>query len=497
MWVKLQFLRAEFDSPDRQLLGLSDMEIVSISGRKYLLVAGAADAGLSSYEILSDGSLRATDDILLSVGSGTLGVADLTVFYVDGMAYVLPSGKTDDNQVVYAVLNGDLGNSASYVDPVSFDKWEFTTAVVVDGNSYIFGSAWNQSGFFQFDVAAGGVLTNPQIYADTEALFLEDVQAISSAKLHGKANLFVASGLDAGLHNYAVASDGTLTLLDTVARTDVGFAAITAVAAVDVGARAFVVVASAGTDSLMVMRVSDTGKMNLVERLVDDNTTRFADASVLEMFQYGGRYFMVAAGSDDGISLFEITYKGQLDMLATIADTENSTLDNVTDVEVTVQNGKAYIFVSSATDHGFSEFVVKLPSTTNLIYGADTGDRIVGTTGDDTIYGLGHGDMLYGRNGDDHLIDGRGNDYMWGGNGADVFEFTLDGRKDYIMDFEIGVDRIDLRDLPLLYHYSAITIHAKTWGARLEARGEVIFVYSDDGSKLKPEMFDQDDFIFG
>ncbi|MGE4612367.1 MAG: hypothetical protein AAED33_13450 [Paracoccaceae bacterium] len=64
MWVEFQFLAAEFDSPERQVLGLPDIETVSISGRNYLLVAGAADAGLSSYEILNDGSLVASDDVL-------------------------------------------------------------------------------------------------------------------------------------------------------------------------------------------------------------------------------------------------------------------------------------------------------------------------------------------------------------------------------------------------------------------------------------------------
>lgn len=494
MWVELQFLRADFDSPERQLSGLSDMEVVSISGRTYLLVAGAADGGLSSYEVLSDGSLVASDDLLISAGSGTQGVSDLTSFTVDGVMYLLPAGSFDDNQAAYQIDSG--GNFIAAQDnPAS--GWDMTTVVEVGGNTYLFGTTWGQSGFFQYDVLAGGVLANEVGYADTVDTYLQNVTAISSAVLHGNTYLFVASGLDAGLHSYAVGADGSLTWMDTVAPNDYGFAGITAVEGVDVGARAFVVVAVAGVDTLMVLRVSNTGQMNLVERLVDTNDTRFAGVTALEVFEFNGRFFVIAGGSDDGVSLFEITYKGQLDHLATVSDTGATTLQNITDIEVTVVSGQAYVFVSSATDHGFTQFVVDLPNVANLIEGGAVVDTLTGTAANDTIYGYGRSDTLYGMAGDDRLVDGRGNDYLWGGTGADVFEFTRDGRKDYIMDFEIGVDKIDLRDFPMLYDISALTINARSYGARIQYGDEMIIITSVDGTRLTPDMFSQDDFIFG
>ncbi|MEO1918337.1 MAG: hypothetical protein ABGW81_01230, partial [Paracoccaceae bacterium] len=75
-------------------------------------------------------------------------------------------------------------------------------------------------------------------------------------------------------------------------------------------------------------------------------------------------------------------------------------------------------------------------------------------SGNDTIYGHGRSDELRGMGGDDRLVDGRGNDFICGGEGADVFEFIADGRKDYIMDFEIWMGLIDLHDVPMLHQYS-------------------------------------------
>ncbi len=499
MWVELQFLRAEFDSPERQLLGLSDMDTVSISGRKYLLVAGAADAGLSSYEIFNDGSLMASDDVLWSTSSGTEAASGLSVFTIAASTYVLATGKADDNQTVYGVgSDGGFSVANSYIDAAStYANWELATVVEDGPNSYLYGSVWGQGGFFRFDLQGGGALANPFLQNDTSEMYLGDVSAIESGVLHGKTFVFVASALDAGFHSFSIGAGGSLNLLDTVAATDIGFSGITAMAAVDVGARAFVIVASAGTDSLLVVRVSEWGVMNLVERLVDTNDTRFAGVTALDVFESDGRHFVLAGGADDGITLFEITYKGQLDVLATVVDSAEMTLQNVTDIEATVIGSTVNIFASSATDHGFSQFSMNIPNGSSIIEGGAVVDILTGTAANDTIFGYGHSDELHGMGGNDRLIDGRGNDQLWGGEGADVFEFIADGRKDYIMDYEVGVDKIDLRDAAMLYYYEDIAFTPTADGAKLVYGDEQLFVTSMDATPLTIDMFAQDDFIFG
>ena len=465
---------------------------------QYLRV-GAADAGLSSFEILGDGSLIASDDVFWSTVSGTEAVNDLSIFVTGGSTYVLSSGKSDDNQVVYEIgADGTFPVANTYSDAAStYANWELTTAVEVGGNGFLFGSKWGSPGFFRFDLADGGALTNPVLINDTGEMFLGDVSAIESSVLHGKTFMFVASALDTGLHSYGVDADGSLTLLDTIAAADVGFSAITAMEAVDVGQRAFVIVASAGTDSLLVMRVSEWGMMNLVERLIDTSETRFAGVTALEVFEAEGRYFLLAGGSDDGITLFEITYKGQLDALTTVVDSADITLQNITDIEATVIGNTVNIFVSSATDHGFTQFSPNIPNGSDVIRGGAIIDILTGTDANDTIFGHGKNDELRGMGGDDRLIDGRGSDQLWGGAGADVFEFIDDGRKDYIMDFEIGIDRIDLRDADMLYYYGDITITSTSNGAVLDYGDEQLIITTMDNSSFTESMFTQDDFIFG
>ncbi|MEM6421326.1 MAG: CHRD domain-containing protein, partial [Pseudomonadota bacterium] len=77
-----------------------------------------------------------------------------------------------------------------------------------------------------------------------------------------------------------------------------------------------------------------------------------------------------------------------------------------------------------------------LRSIENVI-GSDDGDVLIGS---DAVNALSGGD------GDDLLRGEGGNDVLTGGEGADVFAFAAGDGTDTIVDFEAGVDRIEVSD---------------------------------------------------
>jgi Ca2+-binding RTX toxin-like protein len=74
----------------------------------------------------------------------------------------------------------------------------------------------------------------------------------------------------------------------------------------------------------------------------------------------------------------------------------------------------------------------------NVLYGLDGNDVLSGGDGRDRIDGGDGGDVLYG---------GWGRDTMTGGAGADYFGFYPECGRDTIIDFEIGIDKIDLENI--------------------------------------------------
>ncbi|MGE0251755.1 MAG: calcium-binding protein [Dongiaceae bacterium] len=95
----------------------------------------------------------------------------------------------------------------------------------------------------------------------------------------------------------------------------------------------------------------------------------------------------------------------------------------------------------------------------DTIYGRGDDDAITGGRGNDLLYGEDGNDyingndgndIIYGGAGNDEIIGGRGTDILYGGEGADVFRYLvgdLGSGIDTIMDFQVGIDRIQLSNL--------------------------------------------------
>jgi Ca2+-binding RTX toxin-like protein len=90
----------------------------------------------------------------------------------------------------------------------------------------------------------------------------------------------------------------------------------------------------------------------------------------------------------------------------------------------------------------------------NVITGSGSGDTIQGGKGHDSLFGNNGADGISGGDGNDLIEGGIGVDSLDGGIGNDVFLYRLDNiidlaplGGDFISDFEVGKDRIDLLDL--------------------------------------------------
>ena len=82
----------------------------------------------------------------------------------------------------------------------------------------------------------------------------------------------------------------------------------------------------------------------------------------------------------------------------------------------------------------------------NVINTGGKNDVIYGMGGADTLLGGGGRDKIIGGPGDDIIDGGIGRDWLKGAKGADVFILNDRSSKDVIMDFEVGVDLIDVPD---------------------------------------------------
>lgn len=90
----------------------------------------------------------------------------------------------------------------------------------------------------------------------------------------------------------------------------------------------------------------------------------------------------------------------------------------------------------------------------DIIYGDNGADHMSGGAENDSLYGGRGYDTIIGDEGSDSIFGGAGKDMLTGGSGADRFIFLAvseSGRtastRDVITDFEVMLDRIDLRSI--------------------------------------------------
>jgi len=95
------------------------------------------------------------------------------------------------------------------------------------------------------------------------------------------------------------------------------------------------------------------------------------------------------------------------------------------------------------------------------LHGSAHNDQLTGNALDNDIFGGAGADVIYGGGGQDDIVGGGGADRLYGGSSADRFHYTAiadsaagAANHDWIMDFQKGLDRIDLRSIDANAHMS-------------------------------------------
>ncbi|MEM9061416.1 MAG: tandem-95 repeat protein [Pseudomonadota bacterium] len=124
-------------------------------------------------------------------------------------------------------------------------------------------------------------------------------------------------------------------------------------------------------------------------------------------------------------------------------------IDDAGDVLVELPGGgydRALVFTSVTLADNIEAATLRGTDDLDVTAGS-TGTWITGNSGDNELTGGASSDRLDGRAGNDTLDGAGANDILEGGSGADVFVLSVDTGIDTILDFELGVDLIDISAL--------------------------------------------------
>jgi len=163
----------------------------------------------------------------------------------------------------------------------------------------------------------------------------------------------------------------------------------------------------------------------------------------------GGSDYLVGLGGNDflnGGSGLDYLRGGTGDDLYLIDHLGDVILESAGQGDDRVASSSNYILAAGVEVETIGTMNADSTATLHLT-GNEFGQSIYGSAGVNWLSGGGGADYLVGLGGDDILWGGGGDDNLAGGAGSDIFTFLYGGGVDTILDFESGVDKINLGNL--------------------------------------------------
>lgn len=468
---------------------VTDIEVAWINGQPRLYVATLP--GLAAGYAIFDLSVTGTPAPLLQlvdyddavhpnrepqfvvVANGTGG--DLIA------AGLAPSGWASYSLGQNGLTQAELATALPF-DPTS------VVAYSLNGTTYVYFTPEGSGVPLAYKLAADGSLT--AVSSTTALPVAPDIDSMSVIQTGSGAVLVAVSASGNAVESYVLDASGLPKAVSMITdHTDTGLQTPTSVITVNVMGVAYAVVAGAQSSSLTVYRILPDGSLYAVDHVVDSLDTRFQGATALTSFTVGDQTFVVVGGADDGVEILRLTPDGMLIDVMAISDTANMSLADVTALAVAQISGTIELFVASATEAGISELTLNMGTPGVTLYhptGVGTGG-----SGDDLLIAGAATTALDGGAGDDVLVGGGPGSaaLLTGGSGRDTFVVTPGTQTIHITDFQLGLDRLDLSDLPGLRNAGQLTITETATGAQISYGDTVIIIDSADGTTIPASTF--------
>jgi len=477
--------------------GIGAITVAVVNGVPKLYVGSEATSGMSVFTLSQTGATY-QEQLGYAANRGTEGVCDLDFVTISGQSVLIPSGRFDDRLSLHKidVDGGFNGLSILGADPALIGQLNHSVALQVAGKTFLVSSQYGQAGFQSYQIRDDLTLQPIKTWGDTAGTHVGDISAMAATMVDGRAYFFAASAMDAGVTCYWMGQWGNIKVRGSIGIDDgLPISAPSAIDTVTVAGTTYVILGSAGSSSLSLLRMNKWGGLFHEDTYLDSLDTRFQGVQAIKTFEVGNRGFVVVGGADDGISLFEVQPDGSLFHIESIADENNTTLQDVSQIEVVVIGSQIQLIVAGS-ETGFTQFSISLGNIANSKVGTDLGDTLTGSSVGDLIFGRDGDDTLYGLGGADRIIDGAGVDTMVGGSGADVFVFVDDGRLDSVTDFNLSQDRLDLSHFAYLYTLDQLEITQKAYGVLITFGDDRFRIESHDGHQLLISELTTDHFIF-
>jgi Ca2+-binding RTX toxin-like protein len=489
-----QVVETFLGGPVNLLSGITDLEIVQTGGETRLYTATRAGGGITALNV--GAVMTMIDQEVTSTNTVLPAPARLEMATLNGYASVIVMGASAPRMGGFRLgADGSIGAAAT----INFSPPGVIAAqaqAVVGGNVLHYVSSYGQSSIQCLQLKSNGEMVSVATLVLGPNQQGIDITSLTALQSGGQSYLAATSRDDDAIVLFRIGATGTLQQTARIgAGGGLGINDPSDVRTVVMGGVTYLLVASGATSSLSVLAVQPDGSLLVTDHVGDTLDTRFQGVQTLASVTMGDRVFVLAGGGDDGLNLFTLLPDGKLLLVATQVQVPGMALHNITAIKAVVIGDMIEVFVTGE-GVGITRLRLDPGPLSPMQIGSAQNDTLAGGTDGDVLSGGAGQDSLDGGAGVDILMDGTGMDTLSGGAGADVFVLALDGAEDAILDYQSGIDRLDLTAWGRIYSVDALSIGQTATGAIISYLGEVLVIYSSNGQPINPAVFVSND-LFG
>ena len=465
--------------------GVVELTCASVNGRDFVLTANAETSEVVAYRIdPATGRMVEIDSMGAAEGLGIDAPTAMEMVTIGGITYVVvAAANTDSLSVMQLTASGQLIPTDHVVDNGG-TRFEGVQAMdVVQAGDHTFVVAGGaDNGITVFELLPDGTLVAIATLADDGATSMHSVSAISLAVSGNTLNIFVGSQNDAGVTHYTVdlstlgeLEQGTaaVEMLTGTARDDVLIAQglndtliggagddilVTGEAGTEMrgGAGADIYVIRDGSGSTTITdfdRGIDGLDLSDLPMLRDPSQLQFTTTSTGCVIEYRGHFVFITASNGQPLSMGDVFPDGfdwgdHFDYYPPEPEIpanpgvfleggmyRDTLLGTDRDDTLMGGTGRDQLNGFAGNDHidgGGGRDRIEVSDGNNTLIGGAGADTIYGGIGDDSLVGGDGRDSLYGGAGNDTIYGGTYNDTLGGGDGNDYLVDT-DGKNVFFM----------------------------------------------------------------
>ncbi len=243
------------------------------------------------------------------------------------------------------------------------------------------------------------------------------------------------------------------------------------------------IVAGQQSATLSVFEIDTGGSMRVRDQIMDTRELRLGGVTAVRALEVGGTAFVLASGAEAGLSLFALGPDARLYHLATTAASPGADFGTLADLSLSEAGGALRIH---AARHGGGEVLTLEVDLAPL-------GHVGGAVMAETLRGSAGNDILIARSDARHIEGGAGGDlFVFGPGNADAGGFLGS-----VLDFEPGIDRLDLSGFPLVYGLGGVEIAPTATGARVRIGQAWLDVHTARGQPIDPSLLTDRDVVEG